>query len=82
MVKLMQKFKPMLCWRSHSHLEDVVKAMHRARSGFDPARQLEPGEYANREFILEEKLDGERIQLHKRDKQFKYFSRCVVILNS
>ncbi|GAA5955325.1 hypothetical protein JCM8115_001915 [Rhodotorula mucilaginosa] len=75
MVKLMQKFKPMLCWRSHSHLEDVVKAMHRARSGFDPARQLEPGEYANREFILEEKLDGERIQLHKRDKQFKYFSR-------
>lgn len=75
MVQLMQKFSPMLCWRSHSHLEDVVKAMHRARSGFDPARQLEPGEYANREFILEEKLDGERIQLHKRDKQFKYFSR-------
>ncbi|GAA5981421.1 hypothetical protein JCM10908_004104 [Rhodotorula pacifica] len=74
-VKLMQSFKPMLCWRSHSHLEDVVKAMHRSRNAFDPSRQLEPGEYGNREFIVEEKLDGERIQLHKQGKRFQYFSR-------
>ncbi|GAA5885480.1 hypothetical protein JCM3774_003364 [Rhodotorula dairenensis] len=74
-VELMQAFKPMLCWRSHSHLEDVVRAMHRQRNVYDPARRLEPGEYGNREFIVEEKLDGERIQLHKKGDRFQYFSR-------
>lgn len=73
----MQAFTPMLCWRSHSHLEDVVRAMHRQRNVFDPARQLEPGEYGNREFLVEEKLDGERIQLHKQGNKFQYFSRQV-----
>ena len=26
-------------------------------------------------FIMEEKLDGERIQLHKRGDEFRYYSR-------
>lgn len=29
------------------------------------------------EFIMEEKLDGERMQLHKRGNQFFYCSRFV-----
>lgn len=76
-VRINESFTPMLCWRSHTHLEDVVKAMHRQRSALDPNRKLEPGEYGNREFILEEKLDGERIQLHKQGDRYKYWSRCV-----
>lgn len=27
--------------------------------------------------IIEEKLDGERIQLHKKGGKFRYWSRCV-----
>lgn len=30
------------------------------------------------EFVMEEKLDGERMQLHKRGNQFFYCSRCGV----
>lgn len=29
----------------------------------------------NRPFFIEVKYDGERMQLHKRDGEFKYFSR-------
>ncbi|BGP52608.1 DNA ligase (ATP) [Rhodotorula sphaerocarpa] len=77
-VRINESFTPMLCWRSHTHLEDVVKAMHRQRSALDPNRKLEPGEYGNREFILEEKLDGERIQLHKQGDRYKYWSRKAI----
>jgi hypothetical protein len=27
--------------------------------------------------MIEEKLDGERIQLHKKGDKFQYWSRCV-----
>lgn len=29
------------------------------------------------EFLIEEKLDGERMQLHKKGRKYKYFSRYV-----
>jgi DNA ligase-4 len=28
-----------------------------------------------RPFLIEEKLDGERIQLHKKGEEYRYFSR-------
>lgn len=30
-----------------------------------------------RTFIMEEKLDGERMQLHKRGNEYFYCSRCA-----
>lgn len=30
----------------------------------------------NKPFLIEEKLDGERIQLHKRGREYFYCSRC------
>jgi DNA ligase-4 len=29
-------------------------------------------------FLIEEKMDGERIQLHKKGNEYKYISRCVL----
>ncbi|GEM06078.1 DNA ligase [Rhodotorula toruloides] len=74
-VKINQVFRPMLCWRTQRSLSDVIKAMRRNRSAQDPNRPLEEGEYAKDEFIIEEKLDGERIQLHKKGDVYKYASR-------
>jgi ATP-dependent DNA ligase len=34
----------------------------------------------NRPFFIEIKYDGERMQLHKRDGEFKFFSRRFVNL--
>ena len=36
-------------------------------------------EMQGKTFIVEEKLDGERMQLHKRDDEFFYCSRCVCV---
>ncbi|PRQ77013.1 ATP dependent DNA ligase domain-domain containing protein [Rhodotorula toruloides] len=74
-VKINQVFRPMLCWRTQRSLSDVIKAMRRNRSAQDPNRPLEEGEYAKDEFIIEEKLDGERIQLHKKGDVYLYASR-------
>lgn len=67
----------MLCWRTQRSLSDVIKAMRRNRSAQDPNRPLEEGEYAKDEFIIEEKLDGERIQMHKKGDTYMYASRRV-----
>lgn len=40
-----------------------------------PYAQEDPYHYAQDEFIIEEKLDGERIQLHKIGDSYHYFSR-------
>ncbi len=32
------------------------------------------------EFFIETKVDGERIQLHKRNEEYRYFSRGYVIV--
>jgi DNA ligase 4 len=44
-----------------------------------PTRKLEETvkEMGGTEFIIEEKLDGERMQLHKRGNEYFYCSRCV-----
>ena len=36
-------------------------------------------EMQGRTFVIEEKLDGERIQLHKRGNEYFYCSRSVVM---
>ncbi|BGP36353.1 DNA ligase (ATP) [Rhodotorula kratochvilovae] len=75
-VKPMRVFRPMLSWRSQRNLADVVKMMRRGRGPRDMAqRALKPGEYAPDEFIIEEKLDGERIQMHKVGSKYGYWSR-------
>lgn len=33
------------------------------------------------DFWIEEKIDGERVQLHMKDGRFEYFSRQVTTLN-
>ncbi|GAA6059368.1 hypothetical protein JCM10212_003266 [Sporobolomyces blumeae] len=68
-------FVPMFCHRLQGGLKDVVTMMKKGRPNVDPTEPLEPGAYANDEFLIEEKLDGERIQLHKKGSHFKYYSR-------
>ena len=60
-VKIFMSFRPMLCRRNERSVSDIVKRM---RIGNPEGK-----------FIVEEKLDGERIQLHKRGSEFRYFSR-------
>ncbi|GAA5909260.1 hypothetical protein JCM6882_003781 [Rhodosporidiobolus microsporus] len=67
-------FRPMLAWRAR-HLKDVSKAMRANRPRRDPEYKHRPGEYKDDEFIIEEKLDGERMQLHKIGDVFQYASR-------
>jgi DNA ligase-4 len=45
-----------------------------------PTRKIEESvrEMQGRKFIIEEKLDGERILLHKRGNEYLYYSRSVV----
>jgi DNA ligase-4 len=66
----------MFCYRLKGGLGDIVSMMKRGRPNVDPTiTPLKSGAYNNNEFIVEEKLDGERIQLHKVGDQFRYFSR-------
>jgi DNA ligase-4 len=66
----------MFCYRLKGGLQDIVKMMNKGRPNVDPLiTPLEPGAYGNGEFIIEEKLDGERIQLHKVGSDYRYFSR-------
>ncbi|GAA5828242.1 hypothetical protein JCM11251_002654 [Rhodosporidiobolus azoricus] len=67
-------FRPMLAWRARS-LKDVAKAMRANRPRRDPEYKHRDGEYKGDEFIIEEKLDGERMQLHKVGDEFQYASR-------
>ncbi len=45
-----------------------------------PTKKIEDSvkEMQGRAFIIEEKLDGERIQLHKRGNEYFYCSRSVL----
>lgn len=49
-----------------------------------PTRKIEETvrEMGGSDFIIEEKLDGERMQLHKRGNEYFYCSRCVESLQS
>lgn len=44
-----------------------------------PTKKIEDSvkEMGGRDFIIEEKLDGERMQLHKRGNEYFYCSRLV-----
>jgi ATP-dependent DNA ligase len=45
-----------------------------------PTKKIEDSvkEMGGGEFIIEEKLDGERMQLHKRGNEYFYCSRLVI----
>ncbi|KAL7418712.1 DNA ligase (ATP) [Cryptotrichosporon argae] len=60
-IELFRSFLPQLCYRSPSSSHDAVAKLVGAPS----------------EFVMEEKLDGERIQLHMRGSgaQWAYYSR-------
>lgn len=47
-----------------------------------PTKKIEDSvkEMGGGEFIIEEKLDGERMQLHKRGNEYFYCSRSVILL--
>jgi hypothetical protein len=49
-----------------------------------PTKKIEDSvkEMGGGEFIIEEKLDGERMQLHKRGNEYFYCSRFVVMFYS
>lgn len=61
-IKLFQPFQPMLSHRF---------AMQSA--GIDRLVKEKKGA----EFWIEEKFDGERVQIHKQGKSYRYFSRWV-----
>jgi DNA ligase-4 len=46
-----------------------------------PTKKIEDTvkEMSGSEFFIEEKLDGERIQLHKRGNEYFYCSRYVIL---
>lgn len=48
-----------------------------------PTRKIEESvkEMQGSKFIIEEKLDGERMQLHKRGNEYFYCSRCVSLIS-
>lgn len=60
LIKLFKSFQPMLCGRSNT-TQEAVKLMLADKN--------------DNGFIMEEKLDGERIQLHKRGNEFYFCSR-------
>ncbi|GAA5899174.1 hypothetical protein JCM5296_000357 [Sporobolomyces johnsonii] len=74
-IKPNRVFRPMLCGRVKGSLQDIIKLMKRNRPAFDQSKPLEEGAFRNDEFIIEEKLDGERIQLHKIGDAWHYYSR-------
>jgi DNA ligase-4 len=63
-VKIFLPFRPMLCKRQFQDFEGIIKTMN-----------YHGNDVKNDGFIMEEKLDGERIQLHKRGDEFRYYSR-------
>lgn len=83
-MKILQVFKPMLSHRTLNSvsLTEIVKAMRKNRAPPDPNATSADGpfDFTDEQFIIEEKVDGERIQLHAilsetGDVQFKYYSR-------
>lgn len=64
----------MLCKRSKT-LTEAVKLIQGHMANVNPALRVKN---PNGQFVIEEKLDGERMQLHKRGNQYFYSSRYVV----
>jgi DNA ligase-4 len=77
-----QVFKPMLSARNTSDFKDIVKRMGQFRLAVEEGEEMtlypdDPDRFGLREFIIEEKLDGVRLQMHKSGDTYKYFSRQV-----
>lgn len=76
-MKLGRPFLPMLCYRNMRNLSDIVKMMMTRRK---PGPEPDPSNpyFCNPdEFLVEEKLDGERLLMHKMGDSYRWFSRCV-----
>lgn len=59
-LSIFKAFKPMLAKRNQKDFKEIVKlAMAGGMEGF----------------YVDEKLDGERMQMHKRGDQYRYWSR-------
>lgn len=67
-VGLFKAFRPMLCKRNERDLGHIVSLMTKAGG---------PEGKAQQDFVIEEKLDGERMQLHKKGPEYRYWSRRV-----
>ncbi|KAB5590537.1 ATP-dependent DNA ligase [Ceratobasidium theobromae] len=70
-VSLWTPFQPMLCKRSKT-LVEAVKLIQGHMFTTDPAPKTKG---SKGRFVIEEKLDGERMQLHKRGNAYFYSSR-------
>lgn len=65
----------MLCYRNMRDLGSIVKTMKLKRKPAPEPDPANPWYCTDDEFLIEEKLDGERLCLHKRGKEYFYFSR-------
>ncbi|KAM0793512.1 hypothetical protein ACM66B_000951 [Microbotryomycetes sp. NB124-2] len=78
-VHIGHPFVPMLCFRSKRDLDNVVKLVTSDRPAVHTTwteREKDNQFFCDAsEFLIEEKLDGERIQLHMKGSEFKYWSR-------
>jgi hypothetical protein len=70
-VTLWTPFQPMLCKRTKT-LAEAVKIIQGHMATSNP---LLKSKNPNAQFVIEEKLDGERMQLHKRGNAYFYSSR-------
>lgn len=72
-------FKPMLSSRNQRDFNDIVSTMAKYRLDTNPDSvdntYDDPDRYGPKEFIIEEKLDGARLQLHKIGDNYQYFTR-------
>jgi DNA ligase-4 len=60
-IELFRCFLPQLCYRSPTSSHDAIAKLVRGSGA------------ASTEFVMEEKLDGERIQLHMRGSGAEWF---------
>lgn len=66
----------MLCGRSKT-TQDAVQAIIKSELQDAKARGKGKAKEEEISFVMEEKLDGERIQLHKRGNEFYFCSRSA-----
>ncbi|QRV95869.1 ATP-dependent DNA ligase [Ceratobasidium sp. AG-Ba] len=69
-ITLWTPFQPMLCKRTKT-LVEAVKLIQ----GHMAITKQQKDTTSNNQFVIEEKLDGERMQLHKRGNAYFYSSR-------
>jgi len=71
-VGIFKAFRPMLCKRNEKDLKHIVKLMTKAGG---------PEGKSPTDFVIEEKLDGERMQLHRKGNEYRYWSRLEKLDN-